>query len=103
MRAVLAQSFERIHRSNLVCMGVLPIELPEEGAPHRLDLRPGDRVKVDATAVEPRGPVTVRVLRSNGESRVLSGRAAVETDFEISLLQSGGMIPLLLSRTGVLS
>ena len=66
VRAVLAQSFERIHRSNLVGMGILPVQLPEEGAPLALGLRPGDRVHVDATAVRPRDPVPVRIERSNG-------------------------------------
>jgi len=102
VRAVLAQSFERIHRSNLVGMGILPVELPEEGAPAALELSPGDRVNVDAAAVRPRGPVPVRIERSNGDSQALLGKAAVETDFEVALLQSGGMIPSLLSRVGAL-
>ena len=90
VRAVLAQSFERIHRSNLVGMGMLPVELPKEGAPLALDPRPGDRVHVDATSVRPRGPVRVRIQRSNGESRMLMGKAAIETAFQIDLLQSAG-------------
>src|SRR5204862_1792520 len=48
IRAVLASSFERIHRSNLVGMGILPLRLPEGWGPTELALRPGDRIEVDA-------------------------------------------------------
>src|SRR5438034_7227455 len=45
IRAVLAASFERIHRSNLVGMGVLPLKMPREAHASLLQLRPGDRIE----------------------------------------------------------
>ena len=48
VRAVLASSFERIHRSNLIGMGILPLRLPPERHPNDLHLRPGDRIVIDA-------------------------------------------------------
>ena len=54
-RAVLANSFERIHRSNLIGMGVLPLELPAEHHPSSLALQPGDRFEfaVDLSQLVP--------------------------------------------------
>jgi len=48
VRAVLASSFERIHRSNLIGMGILPLRLPPERHPNDLHLRPGDRILIEA-------------------------------------------------------
>lgn len=101
IRAVLAVSFERIHRSNLVGMGILPLLLPDGVTPATLDLRAGDRVHVDAPAerVVPGADVAVVVLRANGERLPLVARAAVETQLEASLLREGGVLPAILRRT----
>ncbi len=100
VRAVLAVGFERIHRSNLVGMGILPLLLPEGITPQTLALRPGDRIEVDAPAAGllPRCAVAVQVLRTNGERQVFASRAAVETQLEVTLLRAGGVIPLILQR-----
>ncbi|MGR3911651.1 aconitate hydratase AcnA, partial [Burkholderia sp. SR8] len=50
IRAVLASSFERIHRSNLIGMGILPLRFAAGIHPDTLDLRPGDKLEVDAPA-----------------------------------------------------
>lgn len=96
IRAVLALSFERIHRSNLIGMGILPLRLP-----HRLHLVPGDRIEADApdATLEPRVPVPVRVLRNDGRVEPLLAFAAVETQFEVDVLRAGGVIPAILRRT----
>lgn len=100
IRAVLAMSFERIHRSNLIGMGVLPLRLPAGVGPHTLQLQPGDRIEVDAPAVAivPRGPIAVRVLRADGRIESIQATAAVETQLEVELLQQGGVIPLILQQ-----
>src|SRR5258706_1894401 len=68
IRAVLAMSFERIHRSNLIGMGILPLRLPSGVGPQTLQLHPGDRIEVDAEIdrLRPRGPVDVAILRKSG-------------------------------------
>jgi hypothetical protein len=66
IRAVLAESFERIHRSNLVGMGVLPLQLPPGSGPQDLLLRSGDRIEIDAANIAPRAPVPVAVIRRDG-------------------------------------
>ena len=71
-RAVLANSFERIHRSNLIGMGVLPLELPPEHHPAAMALRPGDRLDftLDLCGSRPvgadPGPPAPRVRRGPG-------------------------------------
>ncbi|MEY2952606.1 MAG: hypothetical protein RLZZ401_693, partial [Pseudomonadota bacterium] len=101
IRAVLACSFERIHRSNLIGMGILPLRLPAGTSPHTLHLQPGDRIEVVAHAetLAPRCPVAVRVLRAGGQVEALQATAAVETLLEVALLRSGGVIPLILGQT----
>ena len=98
VRAVLAQSFERIHRSNLIGMGILPVALPADQNPERLALLPGDRIEVGADDVKPRGPVALAIVRRNGCVEHVDAHAAVETDLESRTLLAGGMIPLILSN-----
>ncbi|MEN4921678.1 aconitate hydratase AcnA [Achromobacter spanius] len=101
IRAVLAVSFERIHRSNLIGMGILPLRLPAGVTPATLQLAPGDRIEIDAqaAALTPRAGVPVRILRAAGGIEALSATAAVETGLEIRLLRMGGVIPAILSDT----
>ena len=99
IRAVLASSFERIHRSNLIGMGVLPLRLPASFGPDALDLRPGDRIRVEAHEIAPRVRVPVTVMRANGEELRFEATAAVETQLEAMLLGSGGVIPAILRQT----
>ncbi|MEY2951930.1 MAG: hypothetical protein RLZZ401_17, partial [Pseudomonadota bacterium] len=101
IRAVLAVSFERIHRSNLIGMGILPLRLPPGVSPQTLQLQPGDRIEIDADAhtLAPRCPVAVRAVRTNGEVQSLSAMAAVETQLEVALLRDGGVIPSILRKT----
>ncbi|HEX7933133.1 MAG TPA: aconitate hydratase AcnA [Paraburkholderia sp.] len=100
IRAVLAVSFERIHRSNLIGMGILPIRFAAGVHPDTLDLRPGDTLEVDAPAdtLSPRCKVPVRIMRVNGRVDAIEATAAVETQLECALLRSGGVIPLILQK-----
>ena len=101
IRAVLAMSFERIHRSNLIGMGILPLRFAPGVGPQSLQLQAGDRLQVQApaAALSPRCAIAVRVLRTDGRVELLQATAAVETLLEVSLLRSGGVIPLILSQT----
>ena len=101
IRAVLAASFERIHRSNLIGMGILPLRLPVGQGPDALALAPGDRIEIDARpeSLAPRAPVLVRLLRRDGSVEAFETVAAVETQFELALLRVGGVIPSILRRT----
>jgi aconitate hydratase len=100
VRAVLALSFERIHRSNLIGMGVLPLRLPSDRRPQELGLCPTDQIEIVApvNAIRPRGRVTVRVLRDGCELDRFAATAAIETSLECDILQAGGLLPLILRR-----
>ncbi|MGE4219838.1 MAG: aconitate hydratase AcnA [Alphaproteobacteria bacterium] len=100
VRAVLALSFERIHRSNLIGMGILPLRLASDCGPEALALAPGDRIEIDAAAaaLQPRGRVPVRIVRKDGRTIPVVATAAVETAFELDLLRAGGVIPSILGR-----
>ncbi|MYZ43619.1 aconitate hydratase AcnA [Schauerella aestuarii] len=101
IRAVLATSFERIHRSNLIGMGILPLQFAEGVGPETLRLAPGDRIEVQAEAahIAPRAAVAAFVHRRNGTRTPVSVTAAVETQLEVALLRAGGVIPAILERT----
>jgi aconitate hydratase len=100
IRAVLASSFERIHRSNLIGMGILPLRLAEGAHPSQLQLAPGDRIEIDAVAdtIAPRAQVPVWVLRADGRREQVAAIAAVETQLEVELLRQGGVIPTILRQ-----
>lgn len=100
IRAVLAASFERIHRSNLIGMGILPLRFAAGTHPDTLALRPGDKLEVDAPAdaLTPRCAVPVRIVRADGRVEPVAATAAVETRLECELLRSGGVIPLILQK-----
>ncbi|WP_445502726.1 aconitate hydratase AcnA [Microvirga sp. G4-2] len=99
-RAVLASSFERIHRSNLIGMGVLPLRLPADLHPGNLHLRPGDQIFIEAdpSRIIPRGSVPVTIRRASGANETFIAITAIETSLEIEILRSGGIIPLILQR-----
>ena len=101
LRAVLALSFERIHRSNLIGMGILPLRLPETKGPVQLAIRPGDRISVEAPAesLAPRCSMAVRIERASGRLEHFMAEADVQTQLEVELLREGGVIPLILRRT----
>src|SRR5699024_8896095 len=95
VRAVLATSYERIHRSNLIGMGILPLEIPRDF----VDLEPGDSIRVEAVEVSPRCQVPVTVTKVDGSTVNYLATAAVETGNEAQLLVDGGVIPSILSLT----
>jgi aconitate hydratase len=101
IRAVLAMSFERIHRSNLIGMGILPLRFPDGMGPKSLQLKPGDQISVDATPamLSPRCALQVGITRVDGSQEIFHATAAVETQLEVELLMHGGVIPLILRQT----
>jgi aconitate hydratase len=100
VRAVLANSFERIHRANLVCMGVLPLRMPPEWSPDALALRPGDTLAIgwDLAALSPRGDVAVTLRRATGALTHGQATALLDTAREVALIRAGGIIPMILAR-----
>ena len=100
VRAVLAASFERIHRTNLIGMGILPLQLPPELHLTKLQLKPGDRLEIfaGATRLAPRASISVTIQRICGSAEDFRATAALDTGLEVQTLQAGGVIPLILGR-----
>jgi len=97
----LANSFERIHRSNLVGMGILPIRMPDGWRPGTLQLAPGDTIEIgwDLLTLTPRRQLPITIRRQGvHEAEMRFGTALVETEREVALLRAGGMIPMILQR-----
>ncbi|SDL17841.1 aconitase [Franzmannia pantelleriensis] len=101
VRAVLAVSFERIHRSNLIGMGILPLTMPDGMNVETLAIGTGDRLEIEADASQlvPRGEIPVTVWRASGEAERFLAMAQVDTQAEIGLLKAGGVIPSILMQT----
>jgi len=100
-RAVLAASFERIHRSNLIGMGVLPLQLPEGWRAAEMGIAPGDTLEIDLdlAALQPRSMVAVRLRRGRtGETIGGQAMALLDTGRDVTLIRAGGMIPMILRQ-----
>jgi aconitate hydratase len=98
VRAVLAESFERIHRSNLVAMGILPLEFMAGEGSDRLGLE-GDEVYSIAglASLGPGAVLDVVASSSRGETR-FKVRARIENDAEMNYYQSGGVLEYVFRR-----
>ncbi|MGA9872389.1 MAG: aconitate hydratase AcnA [Rhodococcus sp. (in: high G+C Gram-positive bacteria)] len=99
VRAVLARSFERIHRTNLIGVGVLPLLVPDDVADTVAGLEPGDRVHVEADGDRVRERMaTVTLLRLDGTELTFEAPIAAETEQDEKLLTAGGVIAMILER-----
>ncbi|HUJ42639.1 MAG TPA: aconitate hydratase [Opitutaceae bacterium] len=100
VRAVIAQSFERIHRSNLVGMGVLPLQFGEgTGAPAlKLDGTETYGVPDLGPALKPQQNLVLRVVRATGEQVDVPVRCRIDTPVEIDYYRHGGILPYVLRQ-----
>ena len=95
VRAVIAASFERIHRSNLVGMGVHPLEFPDGQDAASLDLDGSESYDISA----PNGAgVRVRATRADGSAAEFTARSRIDTPKEREYFQHGGILPYVLRR-----
>jgi aconitate hydratase len=99
VKAVLAQSFERIHRSNLVMMGVLPLLFPDGRNADELGLEGTETFDVDVDdGLTPRRPIRITATRADGEQIAFEAVAAVDTPVEVDYLRHGGILHMVLRR-----
>jgi aconitate hydratase len=100
VKAVVAQSFERIHRSNLVGMGVLPLQFKEGTTAQTLKLdgtETYDIVGLDAN-IKPQQDLTLKITRKDGKVENVSVRCRIDTPIEIDYYQHGGILPFVLRQ-----
>ena len=99
VRAVIAEGFERIHRSNLVGMGVLPLQFPAGVTRQTLGLDGSETIDVAGIAeISPRQKVKCRITRANGKSAALELLARLDTKREIEYFRHGGLLHYVLRR-----
>ena len=100
VRAVVAESFERIHRSNLVGMGVLPLEFLPGETPKTLGLTGLELFEIDGLAhnFEPRKKMKVRARDAAGKEKHFTAIARVDTPFEVAYYQHGGILQYVLRQ-----
>ena len=99
VRVVIAESFERIHRSNLVGMGVLPLEFPAGEGRASLGLDGTEAYRVEGLAqLAPGATVTVTATRADGTETAFAARARVDTPVEVEYLRHGGILPMVLRQ-----
>ena len=96
VRAVLATSFERIHRSNLVGMGVLPLVLPEPW--QQLGLTGEETFDIPFENLVPRTTVIVKATRPDGTVKDIPCMVRIDTPVELDQFRSGGILPFVLRK-----
>ena len=100
VRAVVAQSFERIHRSNLVGMGVLPLQWPEGQNARTLNLDGTETYDLPGISkgVAPRQTIPLVVHRSDGRVEEIPVRVRIDTPIEVDYYRHGGILPYVLRQ-----
>ena len=99
VRAVIAESFERIHRSNLVGMGVLPLQFCEGEGANVLGIDGTETFAIrDVAGIQPRQDVEVTVTDKEGKTRTILTRCRIDTYNELEYFHAGGIMPYVLRR-----
>jgi aconitate hydratase len=93
VRAVIAESYERIHRSNLLMMGILPLQFPDGESPDTLGITGREEFAIEGVDNGEAREVTVRA-----DGREFRARVRLDTPREREYLRHGGILPYVLRR-----
>ena len=98
VRAVIAQSFERIHRSNLIGMGVVPLQFREGESWQTLGLQGDETVTIKGLAdgLKPRAALRVEITRADGSKTTADVLCRIDTLDELDYYKNGGIMPYVL-------
>lgn len=97
VKAVIAQSFERIHRSNLVGMGVIPLQFKDGESWQTLGLDGTETIDIAGVeSIEPRAMVTVKITRADGSVVNVETRCRIDTANELDYFKNGGILHYVL-------
>ncbi len=98
VKAVIAESFERIHRSNLIGMGVIPFELPEGVTRKTLGLTGDETVSIEGLEgkIKPQSEVPCKITYANGDVKEIMLKSRIDTEVEIEYLENGGVLHYVL-------
>ena len=90
-------SFERIHRSNLIGMGVLPLEFDEGVSWESLGLKGDEQVTIEGiNSIKPRQRVEVQITKSDGSKITANTTVRIDTDNELDYYRNGGVLHYVL-------
>lgn len=93
IRVVIAESFERIHRSNLIGMGILPLEFPQGVTRKTLELTGEEKIDIgDLQNLQPGATVPVTLTRADGSQEVVPCRCRIDTATELTYYQNDGIL-----------
>jgi aconitate hydratase len=98
VRAVIAESFERIHRSNLVNMGVLPLQFLSGATAASLGLTGSEAYDIAIAGLSPRATITVKVRPATGKAREIQALVRIDTPEELTAFRHGGILPYVLRQ-----
>lgn len=98
VKAVVAESFERIHRSNLIGMGVIPFEFPEGVTRKTLGLKGDETVSISGLEgkITPQSDVPCTITYANGDVKEIMLKSRIDTEVEIEYLENGGVLHYVL-------
>ncbi|MCM2972334.1 aconitate hydratase AcnA [Larsenimonas suaedae] len=97
VRAVLAESYERIHRSNLIGMGVLPLQFPEGEDRNSLNMTGEEVISIKGLGkLEPGGTVDVSITFEDGNEKTISAKCRIDTANEMEYYRHGGILHYVL-------
>jgi aconitate hydratase len=98
VKAVIAESFERIHRSNLVGMGVLPLRFAEGTNAESLGLDGSEVFSIEGLSdkVKPQSTITVKAKKSDGSTVEFKAIVLLNTDVEVNYYRNGGILHTVL-------
>ena len=99
IKAVVAKSFERIHRSNLIGMGVLPLQFKGEDSWEKLHLRGDETIDVVLPdQIQPQGDAALVITRADGQKLTVSVTLRIDTPIEVDYYKHGGILPFVLRQ-----
>jgi aconitate hydratase len=98
VRAVIAQSFERIHRSNLIGMGVLPLQFKGDDSWKSLGLNGSEIITIHGIAegLKPRKILSVEIAAADGARKQVEVLCRIDTIDELDYFRHGGILPYVL-------
>ena len=100
VRAVIAESFERIHRSNLIGMGVLPLVFTNENTAESIGLDGTESFDIlgVANSVSPRSKINITATKQTGEKIEFEVLCRIDTSIENEYYRNGGLLPYVLRQ-----
>ncbi|MCS6997465.1 MAG: aconitate hydratase AcnA [Casimicrobiaceae bacterium] len=99
VKAVIAKSFERIHRSNLVGMGVLPLQFAAQDSIESLGITGEETFSITGLdTIEPQQTLALTIHRKDGTSKTVAVKSRIDTAIEVDYYKAGGILPYVLAQ-----